>query len=222
MTLSRPYGRAAAITRSRGRSAPLPSLPNEICRQMLGLSLLSIAALLTVSALCLSILIFQGITGVPPLSSNSVEAADVVSLLKEADLAERAVVYELGSGWDSLVIALARARAQKTTGSGGTGKFCQARQFMPPPRHSAACSTAAPMNADCLVKVRSRARPNWLALGDLKVSRVAPWSGDDGKCRRPWRSRKPDLSRHAALLWRWRSSAFRDGGSRWSRTSPMV
>ncbi|MGY2849113.1 transposase [Bradyrhizobium sp. USDA 4509] len=35
-------------------------------------------------------------------------------------------------------------------------------------------------------------------------------------------SREPDLSRHAALLWRWRSSAFRDGGSRWSRTSPMV
>jgi hypothetical protein len=76
---------------------------------MLGLNLLSIAALLTVSALCLSILIFQGVTGVPPLSSNSVEAADVVSLLKEAGLAEGAVVYELGSGWGSLVIALARA-----------------------------------------------------------------------------------------------------------------
>jgi len=48
-------------------------------------------------------------TGVPPHSSSSVEAADVVCLLKAAGLAERAVVYDLGSGWGSLVIALARA-----------------------------------------------------------------------------------------------------------------
>jgi hypothetical protein len=76
---------------------------------MPGYDLLSMVALLIISACCLSILIFQGITGVPPLSSNSVEAADVVALLKQAGLAEQAVVYELGSGWGSLVIALARA-----------------------------------------------------------------------------------------------------------------
>jgi hypothetical protein len=69
----------------------------------------SIAALLVVFALCLSILIFHAVTGVPPLSSNLDEAADVISLLKRADLAEDAIVYELGSGWGSLVIALARA-----------------------------------------------------------------------------------------------------------------
>jgi hypothetical protein len=73
------------------------------------MNLLSTVALLITLAGGLSILIFQGITGVPPLSSNAVEAADVVALLKQAGLAEQAVVYELGSGWGSLVIALARA-----------------------------------------------------------------------------------------------------------------
>ena len=76
---------------------------------MLGFDLLPMLAMLILLACCLSILIFQGITGVPPLSSNSVEAADVVALLKQAGLAQEAVVYELGSGWGSLVIALARA-----------------------------------------------------------------------------------------------------------------
>ncbi|WP_323990537.1 class I SAM-dependent methyltransferase [Nguyenibacter sp. L1] len=76
---------------------------------MSGFEYFSIAALLIVSGLCLSLLLFQGITGVPPLSSRSVEAADVVALLKEAGLAEHAIVYELGSGWGALVIALARA-----------------------------------------------------------------------------------------------------------------
>jgi hypothetical protein len=77
--------------------------------------LVSLALLLVVLALCLSILLFQGITGVPPLSSNAEEAAGVVALLKQsgllkqAGLEERAIVYELGSGWGSLVIALARA-----------------------------------------------------------------------------------------------------------------
>ena len=71
--------------------------------------LLSTLGLLIFSAACLSILVVQAITGVPPLSSNSVEAADVVALLEHAGLSEHAIVYELGSGWGSLVIALARA-----------------------------------------------------------------------------------------------------------------
>ncbi len=91
-------------------SANFSSIPaNNIHHHMPGHDLLSTVALLIASAFCLSILIYQGITGVPPLSSNSVEAADVVALLKQAGLAEQAVVYELGSGWGSLVIALARA-----------------------------------------------------------------------------------------------------------------
>jgi hypothetical protein len=72
-------------------------------------SLLPTAALLIAAALCLSIVLFQLVTGVPPLSSNAVEGANVVALLKKAGLAEGAIVYELGSGWGSLVIALARA-----------------------------------------------------------------------------------------------------------------
>jgi pimeloyl-ACP methyl ester carboxylesterase len=71
--------------------------------------LLSIAAFVGAAAVCLSIPIIQAITGVPPQSSNSVEAADVVALLKQAGLAKQAIVYELGSGWGSLVVALARA-----------------------------------------------------------------------------------------------------------------
>jgi hypothetical protein len=76
-------------------------------------------ALLIAFALGVSILVFQALTGVPPHSSSASEGADVVALLKKAGLekvglekvgtAEQAVVYELGSGWGSLVIALARA-----------------------------------------------------------------------------------------------------------------
>jgi ubiquinone/menaquinone biosynthesis C-methylase UbiE len=69
----------------------------------------STAALLVVAVLGLSILVFQLMTGVPPLSSNATERADVVALLKKAGLSEGAVVYELGSGWGSLAIALAQA-----------------------------------------------------------------------------------------------------------------
>ncbi len=69
----------------------------------------SLIALVIVLALCLSVLVFQGITGVPPMSSNSAEVADVVALLRQAGLAEEAIVYELGCGWGSLVIALAQA-----------------------------------------------------------------------------------------------------------------
>ena len=79
---------------------------------MPGFDLFSIAALVIVSAVALSLLIFQILTGVPPQSSSRAEAADVITLLKQAGLPEQAVVYELGSGWGSLVIELARAFPQ--------------------------------------------------------------------------------------------------------------
>jgi len=69
----------------------------------------SYLALLIVFALALSLLVFQFITGVPPMPSSRAEAANVVALLKQAGLAEQAIVYELGCGWGSLVTALARA-----------------------------------------------------------------------------------------------------------------
>jgi len=69
----------------------------------------SLVVLLIVATFCLSVLIFQLLTGVPPVSSSTLEAAAVVALLKQASLPKQAIVYELGSGWGSLVIALARA-----------------------------------------------------------------------------------------------------------------
>lgn len=72
-------------------------------------ALLSITALLLVAAAGGSILVFQGLTGVPPMSSSPAEAADVVALLRRAGLPRGAVIYDLGSGWGSLVVALAHA-----------------------------------------------------------------------------------------------------------------
>ena len=71
--------------------------------------LMSIVVLLLAAAAGASILVFQGLTGVPPMSSNAAEAADVIALLKQAGVPERAVIYDLGSGWGSLVVALAQA-----------------------------------------------------------------------------------------------------------------
>jgi len=67
------------------------------------------AVLLIVLVIGLSLLAFQVITGVPPMSANSAEAADIIALLKQANLSEQAIVYELGCGWGMLVVALARA-----------------------------------------------------------------------------------------------------------------
>jgi cyclopropane fatty-acyl-phospholipid synthase-like methyltransferase len=69
----------------------------------------SLIAVVIVFAACLSLLLFQGITGVPPMSSSSAKAADVVALLKQAGLAGEAIIYGLGCGWGSLAIALARS-----------------------------------------------------------------------------------------------------------------
>jgi hypothetical protein len=73
------------------------------------LEALSIVAVCAVILIGLSVLAFQGITGVPPMSSSAVEGADVVGLLKQANLPDHAVIYELGCGWGALVVALARA-----------------------------------------------------------------------------------------------------------------
>jgi hypothetical protein len=62
---------------------------------------------LIVTSLSLPLLMFQVIIGVPPVSSSASETADVVALLRHASLPKQAILYELGSGWGSLVIALA-------------------------------------------------------------------------------------------------------------------
>jgi trans-aconitate methyltransferase len=73
------------------------------------LDLLYALVLAIVLALCLSLLVFQAITGVPPLPATRAEAAAVVALLREADLPGQARLYDLGCGWGSLVVALAQA-----------------------------------------------------------------------------------------------------------------
>jgi tRNA A58 N-methylase Trm61 len=65
--------------------------------------------LLAVVGLAASILLVQALTGVPPHPATPGEAADVVALLKEAGVPPGAVIYDLGSGWGSLVLALAKA-----------------------------------------------------------------------------------------------------------------
>ncbi len=62
-----------------------------------------------VSMLCVLVVLFQFLTGVPPLSSNKAERDDVVALLRQVGLTEGAIIYELGSGWGSLVVALTEA-----------------------------------------------------------------------------------------------------------------
>lgn len=74
--------------------------------------LFSLILLLVVLILAGSILLWQFITGVPPMPSRAVEAADVVALLRQATLPPEPIIYELGSGWGSLVIALAKAFPQ--------------------------------------------------------------------------------------------------------------
>lgn len=72
----------------------------------------SLLLLLAAVLLAGSVLTYQFITGVPPMPLRADEAADVIALLREADLPPSAVIYDLGSGWGSLVVALAHAFPQ--------------------------------------------------------------------------------------------------------------
>jgi SAM-dependent methyltransferase len=74
--------------------------------------LCALALLIVVLILGGSLIVYQVVTGVPPMSSSRVEAADVVALLKQSGLAPGAVVYDLGCGWGTLAAALARAFPQ--------------------------------------------------------------------------------------------------------------
>ena len=74
--------------------------------------LLPLLAASIVIALGLSLLVVQAITGVPSMSATSAETADVVALLRQANLKDGAIIYDLGCGWGALVIALAAAFPQ--------------------------------------------------------------------------------------------------------------
>lgn len=69
----------------------------------------SIVLLTAVSTVCLSLLIFHALTRVPSWPLAASEASDVIALLREANLSGSAVIYDLGCGWGSLLIALNKA-----------------------------------------------------------------------------------------------------------------
>src|SRR5687768_13432770 len=73
------------------------------------LDLISTVALLIVLILGGSVSIFHWTTGVTPAPTKAAESADVVALLKQVALVEQPIIYELGCGWGSLAIALAKA-----------------------------------------------------------------------------------------------------------------
>jgi precorrin-6B methylase 2 len=70
---------------------------------------MAVAVVGVVVLACLSILLYYARTGAPPVSATNVEVGDVVALLRAAELPRRAVIYELGCGWGTLAVALARA-----------------------------------------------------------------------------------------------------------------
>lgn len=72
-------------------------------------TLLGAAILAITATVALSLLIYYFVTGVVPMSSSRAEVAQVIALLQEAGVPEKAVLYELGCGWGMLVSALARA-----------------------------------------------------------------------------------------------------------------
>lgn len=61
------------------------------------------------SALLLSLLAYYMRTGAPPVPARAGEAAQVVALLERASLGPTPRVYDLGCGWGSLAVHLARA-----------------------------------------------------------------------------------------------------------------
>jgi tRNA A58 N-methylase Trm61 len=62
----------------------------------------------------LSILYHHAKTGVPPVPATTEEIARVIALLRTAGLPPHAKIYELGCGWGSLVLGLARAFPEAT------------------------------------------------------------------------------------------------------------
>ncbi|MEE8407983.1 MAG: class I SAM-dependent methyltransferase [Myxococcota bacterium] len=70
---------------------------------------LTIASVGIVSVAIILLLGYYVRTGAPPVPAKPSEVADVVALLKEAGLSDGACVYELGCGWGTLAVAVARA-----------------------------------------------------------------------------------------------------------------
>lgn len=70
---------------------------------------LSVVLFAVVSSVCLSLLFFHALTGVPSWPLAEPEAADVITLLRDANLSGSSVIYDLGCGWGSLLVPLSKA-----------------------------------------------------------------------------------------------------------------
>ncbi|WP_158808421.1 trans-aconitate 2-methyltransferase [Beijerinckia sp. L45] len=73
-----------------------------------------LCVLVMVLLLCFSLLLYQGLTGVPTVSSTRAEAADVVALLRSAHIGAHPTIVDLGCGWGALTLALASAFPRAT------------------------------------------------------------------------------------------------------------
>lgn len=56
-----------------------------------------------------TLVFYQLRTGVPPFPTSRGEKEAAISLLQQAQLPEKPLIYELGSGWGGLAIAIAKA-----------------------------------------------------------------------------------------------------------------
>jgi hypothetical protein len=72
-------------------------------------AILSDLAIFLAVAASVSLVLSVVVTGVPALASSRSETRDVIALLQQAQLPPNAVIIDLGSGWGTLVVALARA-----------------------------------------------------------------------------------------------------------------
>ncbi|WP_156414182.1 cyclopropane-fatty-acyl-phospholipid synthase family protein [Bordetella sp. N] len=72
-------------------------------------SIISYLAIGTTVLVGASFLLVAILTGVPTLSSTKSEANAIVALIERMNLPSGAVIFDLGSGWGALVVALANA-----------------------------------------------------------------------------------------------------------------
>lgn len=70
--------------------------------------IVALPVLLLILIAVISLLFFQFRTGVPSYPTSKAEIAAVIELLKKEEVAAGALIYELGCGWGSMLLPLAK------------------------------------------------------------------------------------------------------------------
>jgi cyclopropane fatty-acyl-phospholipid synthase-like methyltransferase len=99
--LSGGFGGEGQVEQFPDRAARAPDKQSTVMYHMISLFFLGL-----VSSICVSLLFYHALTGVPSWPLGRAEAADVTALLRAGTLPNRPVIYELGCGWGSLLIQL--------------------------------------------------------------------------------------------------------------------